>query len=365
MYNQYYMFYGFVNILYLYSFLLKEYVLGDWSRVYDLQLFYSVVVTSCIAFTPIIWKWLKPNNALACESSTPRFLSIRYMLIAIIAIGIEFYLFNYSGADLTTYFDRSNRELDFFVSQTFVIFILILQFYFFYSIYYFKSISFFGRLIFWVLFLSFLYFEFVVLGARRYSIAVILFYLFRYDKFKEIFKFKYLIPAFVLFFTVFVFGGIREIILKGETLSIQSVLEVALRDNEFTEIGRGLYYYIYNNYNLEILSLGKTLIDGIQYIIPRSMHFDKPLSIVSQFGMPASIYSELFLNFHIIGSLFFMVHAVIFYSISNKKTFISCIFAAFTLDFIRTDFGSIIYTVIVMTVLSLIFQKNYSLDKIN
>ncbi|MCG6405532.1 hypothetical protein K6U20_12975 [Vibrio fluvialis] len=357
--NQYYMFYGVVNILYLYSFLLKEYILGDWSKVYSLQLFYSVMVTSCIAIAPMVWKWLKSSDIIAHDSSIPKFFSIRYTLMALVAISVEFYLFNFSGSDLTTYFDRSNRELDFFISQTFVIFILILQFYFFYSIYYFKSISFTGRFVFWILLLLFLYFEIVVLGARRYSIAIILFYLFRYDKFKDIFKIKYLIPAVILFVIIFVFGGIREIILKDETLSIQSVLEIALSDNEFTEIGRGLYYYIYNNYNLEIVTLGKTLVDGMQYIIPRSMHFDKPLSIVSQFGMPASIYSELFLNFHIIGSLFFLIHAVMFYNIANKKSFISCMFAAFTLDFIRTDFGSIVYTMIVMIILSLVFQKNY------
>jgi hypothetical protein len=363
MYNAAYVFYLLISALYLFSSPLSWYLNNKYDQIANFVFIYSLISFVVLLFVPILLHNFKRKNVIEFKQSRPALFKLKFVILSFITILILQFLYLHTEISHSIFFNRVNRELPFYRSQLYVFFIILMQFYFFIFIYNSRYLKYFEKIILFLLFLLFAYHEIVLTGARRFTLSIILFYFIYKFGFKKLFQIKYITLAFFLALFLFVLGGVRELIVHGKDVQLTEGLIIALANNEFTEMGRGLYFYMSKNINGEILQGGKTFIDGLQFIIPREIHPDKPISIPLQFGSITSIYSELFLNFHFFGALMVAAYGVFYYILSLKHGFWTIVFFSYTLDFIRTQFGVILYTIVILYFLYFVFYSKYRREK--
>jgi hypothetical protein len=359
MYNVYYKFYLFANALYLFAFPLSRYLDNNFDEITKILFIYSLISFISLLIIPVLFSKYKIKKITSSNKIKPSHLRLKFILLSFIVIFLLKFLYFNTGISYSILFNRMNRELPFYQSQVYVIFILVMQFYFFFFIYYLNYLKKYEKIVLLLLFILFAYHEIVLTGARRYTLAIILFYLISNIGLDKLFKFKYAVLASFIIISMFILGGYRELIVHGMELKLNDAIVIALKNNEFTEIGRGLYYYISQNIDAHIIQGGKSFIDGLQFIIPRFIYPDKPVSLVAQFGVPVSIYSELFLNFHFVGALIIGIYGFLYYILSLNTGFWSIVFYSYILDFIRAQFGVIIYTISILLFLYYIFKVRY------
>lgn len=277
------------------------------------------------------------------------------MNISIFFAFFIYFIFDiYLTIDLNLMFNRFNRELEFFASQSWVVFVIFSQSLFFFCIYNYNKINVLNKFLLITSILLFITLEVFFLGARRFSVAIIIFLLVTNKGFRSFFEKK--IGTVVIVCTiglVLLFGGLREFIFHATSYDFTSLIHLTFKNNEFTEIGRGINSYIsrIDNGDFEFL-IGESYFNTLSYLIPNSIHPDKPPSLVQISGLPSSLYSEAFANFYIVGIFIVFLLAYVF-SCFKEYTIVSATIFSYVLDFQRTEFGLIIYTL----VLSIIFYN--------
>jgi hypothetical protein len=302
----------------------------------------------------IVRQYIKRSNKIVSGLSILLFLGI----------SLTYYFLMTESIDYSLLFNRSNRTEGVFVTQQWVIYVYFIQSLAFVSIYYLEELSNSELFLFAVLTASFCVFEIFILGARRYSVAIVLFYIYRKGYFEYLFGTKF--GALLIFGAVLSgigFGVVREFlfhdILLGESDSDYAIF-LAITSNEFTEIGTGIARAVNFSMDLDNLKLGSTFINIFYFFIPRFIFEDKPLSLTYQLDIPVSIYSEFFVNFHLAGLFFIIVFAYLIGRLSRKSPsgYLSCVLAAYSFDFIRAEIATITYTLFFVAVFSTIAKRS-------
>ena len=292
------------------------------------------------------------NKGISC-------LSIFLML----GILITYYYLITESIDYSLLFNRNNRTEGVFITQQWVIYVYFIQSLLFVSIYYSEELGKSELVLFIVLTASFFVMEILFLGGRRYSVAIVLFYMYRKGHFEYLFGTK--LGALLISIAVMggiVFGVIRELLFHNIMLSDSDMnknIYTAFTSNEFTEIGAGIARTVQLSMDLDNLKFGSTLLNIFLFFIPRSIFEDKPFSLTYQLEIPISIYSELFLNFHLAGLviIILLVYIVGRVSIKGSSSYIGCVIAAYSFDFIRAEMATIFYTLFFVILFSLILRK--------
>ena len=350
-------YYCMLGFLYIYFYPFANYltnsefdgVLNPESSARQVYLFYisSIPIAVLIGrfLLPIIVP-LGPARLVNASNNgrTPRVFFL-FQTIAIISLGCIFIL---TDIDFSILFNRQNRNEGFFVTQAWVIFVYFIQSILFVSIYNYKCLSKFEIILSALIFIMFSFLEVAGIGARRYTVAIIIFYLYRsgilyYLIFYKIGRLLLILSIIAMIF----FGSTREYIFHEATGGIlqRDISELMISSNEFTEIGGGIAKSVAEFQSIDNLRIGATLLNIPLYFIPRAIFDDKPLSLTNQYEIPISIFSELFINFHILSLFFIILISFLVYRVSIKGSanYFSCLFAAYALDFIRADFASIFY----------------------
>jgi hypothetical protein len=360
LYNSAYVFYLLINLLYLFSAPLNWYLRGEYDQIANYVFIYALISFIFLLLVPIILYKFKKKNTIVLSRVKPNFFRLKFIILSLITILILTFFYLDTGIDYSIFFNRINRALPFYQTQKYVIAIIFMQFYFAISIYNLRYLRYFEKTILLLLFLLFAYHEIVLFGARRFTLFIVLFYLISTIGFKNLLQIKYIIPVIFIALFMLIFGGARELVVHDLDFSMAKSINLVLNHNEFTEMGRGLHFYMTKNITGEILQGGKTFIEGLQFIIPREFHPDKPISLTSQFGGVTSIYAELLINFHFFGAFIIILYGSFYYILSLKHNFWSIVFYSYTLDFIRTQFGVILYTFIILYFLYFLFYSNYN-----
>ena len=198
------------------------------------------------------------------------------------------------------------------------------------------------------------------MGNRRDYLPIILsvfcFYLFK-KKIKI--NFKLIFISFVLFIFSFWISISRD--ANSTRLSNDDKVELAIASNEFIYPMQTLLFVIRDNYDFR---LGQTyLFLPLQTLIPRAIYPSKPIGLGSELvvnstgggqGYAYTPTTEAYLNFGYIGPLVIFFFFGIFLinlvksvsSYGNLITYI--IFYSLIFDFMRGDFASFIYQLLIM-----------------
>jgi oligosaccharide repeat unit polymerase len=277
-----------------------------------------------------------------------------FLFYEIISLILSVIIFSSQSFDYLTLFNRANRGDGIFLTQEWVIYVLFMQVISFYGIYNYSNLSKVERLI--LLFIITLIFlvETALLGARRFSMAIVLFWLYSRGYIGYLFRTKVGLIIFILSLSIgLLFGAIREYIYHQQILSdvnFGDIIRLSMQSNEFNEIGAGVMKSILIGNDVNALKMGSTLFYGVLFLIPRDFYPDKPITLSTILGFPISIYSEMFVNFNLISIFvfFFIFLFVAYLSQKHSNRFWTCIVAAYAFDFIRAETGTIIYTLTVI-----------------
>lgn len=372
--NELYIFFVLISFLYLFFFPAAGFLGGyiNYNEVIyskSSQLEYLIYIFS-FPFAPLIASILFNSNKTRIEtinvkSNNDVKLNTIYKLAQFLSLLYIIYLYLYSGVDFSTLFNRVNRENDIFQSQSWVVLVMYIQSVVFCGFFYWESLSKLQKIQCLMIFIGFSIFEIVGLGARRYTIAMAIFWIYKNGYFT--FLLKSIKGFFVLLVSIFIaifYGAFREIIfyqVNGIT-ERRYFLDIMAGSNEFTEIGYGFARSVNYVSDISFLRLGSSFFQFILYFIPREFYPDKPLSLSNELNIPISLFSELYINFHL-ASLFLWIY--IFYYIrklseKGPKLFLPCIIGAYSLDFIRADTSTIIYTITFALIFYLLFTFNLS-----
>lgn len=298
----------------------------------------------------IVRQYIKRSNKIVSGLSVLQFLGI----------SLTYYILMTEAIDYSLLFNRANRTEGVFITQQWVIYVYFIQSLAFVSIYYLEKLSNSELFLFAVLTVSFIVLEVFFLGARRYSVALVLFYVYRKGYFEYLFGTKF--GALLIsgaFLSGIGFGVVREFLFHDillHELNSDYAIFLAITSNEFTEIGTGIARTVNYSMDLDNLKLGSTFINIFYFFIPRLIFEDKPLSLTYQLDIPISIYSEFFVNFHLAGLFFVIVFAYLISRLCRKAPlgYYSCVLAAYSFDFIRAEIATITYTLFFVVVFSTI-----------
>lgn len=358
--NSLFAYYCIISIFYIYYYpIVSLFLTGELegafiSRSAMLQDYFLYICTIPVAV--LIGRYLLPmitpvvavtRSAGPKNERVPR---VFFLFQALAIISLIFFL-NSRELDLSVMFNRQNRNEGIFTNQFWIVFVFFVQSLLFISIYHIKSLTDFQKLLSIIIFLMFSFLEIAGIGARRYTAAIVVFYLYRSGilYFLTITKIGKLFLIVAIIAMIFL-GTVREFIFHEATGGVlnQDILGLMVSSNEFTEIGRGIVKSVELSQSLDDLKMGATLLKIPLYFIPRAIFETKPLSLSNQYDINISIFSELFINFHIFSLYFIGLLAFIVYRISRKgvDNYFGCLFAAYALDFIRADFAGIFYCII-------------------
>lgn len=364
----------FLSVLYLFFFPFSVYISGlnihdEFSRgeiaVASYWLFLLLVVIGIISGGLLKIKKINIDLKYCRGRKKTRIISLAHIICLLFFI----YVLNIDSIDWSVYFNRENRNNGIFVTQEWVVSIIFIQSTLFISIFFWESLDKIEKIMAIATFVLLFVIEIFGLGARRYTMAVVIFYIYKSGILRCLFYSIY--GWFLILFSLFValfFGSFRELVFHSATdnLDWEKLIELMTTSNEFTEIGGGIVKIINLTYDMSQLQLGLTFLNAPIYFIPRSIFDTKPLSLTYQYDIPISIYSELFLNFHLMSAVLILFLSYLIKRISKygEQKIYSCVAAAYMLDFLRGDFATISYSLTIFFVVYIIFTTNRSLTKL-
>jgi hypothetical protein len=326
-----------------------ELISGNSVRQVYFFYIYSIPIAILLGryLLPIIVPVIPLETAKASNNGRVPKAFFLFQSLALVALS---YIFTSTEINFSILFNRQNRGEGIFITQTWVIFVYFIQSVLFVSIYNWKSLSKFQKMSSILIFLMFLFLEVAGIGGRRYTLAIIIFYLYQsgilnYLMFAKIGRLLLISSIIAMIY----FGTAREFIFHKASggLLEQDFLTLMVSSNEFTEIGSGIAKSAIHSQSIDNLRMGSTLLEIPLYFIPRVILEEKPLSLSHQYDIPISVFSELFINFHILSLFFISLLSFLLHRISKKEreNYFACLFAAYALDFIRADLATIIYTI--------------------
>jgi hypothetical protein len=250
--------------------------------------------------------------------------------------------------DFQGLFNRAHRQLAFFNSQIWVVSVVMAQTVSCVTIHYWRDLSRLNKFLGVVLIGAIVLIDFVLLGGRRYSLPVILYFVYRSGLLSLELRRWYnavLFGAFCLM--LFLFGGAREFVIKGEEryATMRNVVSLTSESNEFQEIGNGIDNMTHLTY-LTGFENGRTYLLSPYIFVPRALWSGKPVSLTFVAGAMISPFAEAYLNFGHFGVLVVCLGfgAVALLATGGRDSFASCCLLAFVFDQMRTGFAELIYT---------------------
>jgi hypothetical protein len=277
-----------------------------------------------------------------------------FVIYEFVSLFLTLYIFSSQSLDFSALFNRANRGDGIFLTQEWVIYVLFIQTMSFYGLHHYNKLSKVERVLLFILIVSFFFAEIVLLGARRFSMAIILFWVYSRGYIGFLFKTKIGLLVFFLSLNVgLLFGALREYIYHQAILGdvpIGDIFRLSMLSNEFNEIGNGVMKSIPIGNDMNLIKMGSSIFDGVLFLIPRVIYPDKPVSLSTTLEFPISIYSEMFVNFNLISIfIFFLIYFFVGYLSKNQSNkFWTCVVAAYAFDFIRAETGTVIYTIVVV-----------------
>lgn len=258
-------------------------------------------------------------------------------------------IFFSGGLDLSSFFNRANRERGVFTTQYWVIFVFYVQTYFFVHIYYWANLTKSDRFVVVLTFCLFSLLEIAGIGARRSTTSIIIFYLYSSGILAWMTgRVLGIVCLFSIISLGLLFGALREIVFHGLTngFSSSQIAISAINNNEFTEIGKGIEKSLVFYDGLSNLKFGETFFNIFYYFIPRFIFEDKPNSLSNSSDIIISIYAEQIINFHLLSLFvsFFLFLFVYLYAKRYSSSFHAAVFCAYTLDSVRSDLAAVLYT---------------------
>lgn len=321
---------------------------------------YYIAFVIAIMVAGILPCFIRRTNVLLFKDENS---DLSIMLLAIGIIVLTFYYI--SLADLSTLFNRQNRNLPEFNNQYFIIYNLLVQGFFFSVFASFRSLVKSTKIISLILLAIYAILEIAFLGGRKYTIAIFLCAAYHLGFLEYILARWYRISILYLAIIIGLFFGIfRELVFHGVELSYLDVtdykesIDVALFSNEFSEIGVGLVESVLfsetNGY-----FYGATYLNILYYLVPRMLWDSKPLSVTSEFGFAASPFSEAYLNFGMFGFVPIIIYCMAIWYIYNRSRSLYSrgLCAGLTFELCRTDLAGLLYSLIVYKIVFFLTKK--------
>ena len=321
---------------------------------------YVIFYISLLNFVIFLAYNMRLSNSFSKTSQASPNLYLIFLCIAPIYI----ILFKFSGISFDPILDRSERDNPFFNSQIWVILynvLMTIAFLCTYQIFVTRNRKI--KILLFSVVVSIICIDVLGLGARR-AAAIIALTILGHPS-NTAFFFKRLMGIFLIITVIFLgllVGAVREIVLLEliGTSSNLNVLELMLRNNEFTEIGNGL------RKGILVITDRRDYLWGYSYIlfplffIPRALFSDKPLSLTNEFQAATSPFVEGFYNFSFAGVFpVFLLFSYIF-SLSRNNLFWGTFVFAYSFEILRSDFSVLAYNMIITALTIKILTCHFS-----